>query len=148
MYEHILVALDGSDLAERVLPYVTALAEKFGAKVTLTRAAWAAEKVDEGNISPEGESTSYTDGNDLAAARAYLSATASDLLRKGIAVEYGEAQGVAQDVIVDQARRRGADLIAMTTHGRSGVARMFYGSVAEEVLRRAPCPVLLVRVDE
>ncbi len=54
-------------------------------------------------------------------------------------------RGQPSDVICDFAEEEGADLIVMTTHGRSGLSRLLMGSVAEHVLRHAPCPVLTVR---
>ena len=56
------------------------------------------------------------------------------------------ASGDASDAIVDTARKIGADLIVIGTHGRTGVRRMLLGSVAETVLRAAPCPVLAIRL--
>jgi nucleotide-binding universal stress UspA family protein len=63
-------------------------------------------------------------------------------------VQHEYAEGEPADVIADRARAIGADLIAMTTHGRGGLGRLVFGSVANAVLRDAPCPVLLVRVRE
>jgi len=57
-------------------------------------------------------------------------------------------EGSAADVIIDRAKSLPAELIAMTTHGRSGLARVVVGSVADEVVRNVICPVLLVRVSE
>ena len=57
-------------------------------------------------------------------------------------------QGSAEHVIVDRAKALDISLILMTTHGRSGLGRMFFGSVADSVLRHAPCPVLLVRITD
>src|SRR5262249_52164400 len=63
----------------------------------------------------------------------------------GIQIETAVIPGEAADVIVEEAQRRHADLIVMTTHGRSGLGRWLYGSVAEAVLARSLVPVLLVR---
>ncbi|HZU77440.1 MAG TPA: universal stress protein [Dehalococcoidia bacterium] len=155
MYSHILVALDGSPLAEQVLPYVEALAQRFGSRVTLLRAAWAAEEATHVDAMEHTDAppSKLDDGSplaedDLGAATQYLRALAFRLGSQGLTIEHAAVQAHADDAIVEQARRRGADLIAMTTHGRSGLRRLFYGSIAEAVLRQAPCPVLLVRVGE
>jgi len=154
MYEQIVVALDGSDLAEQVLPHVVALAEKFESTLTLVRATVAIEKVaalvepavggvpvDPGLIEETVESEEHD-------ASSYLEHVANDLRVRGLRVTTEHAEGAAVDVIVDCARRIEADLIALTTHGRSGLGRLVFGSVADGVLRAAPCPVLLVRGTE
>jgi nucleotide-binding universal stress UspA family protein len=63
----------------------------------------------------------------------------------GVAVERRRLDGPAGESVVAAAREGGADLIAMTTHGRGGLGRLVMGSVADYVLQHAPCPVLLVR---
>lgn len=63
-----------------------------------------------------------------------------------VQVEYLLAEGQPGEEVVRIAREKGCDLIVMGTHGRTGLAHLFLGSVAEEVLRQAPCPVLTVRV--
>jgi len=62
-----------------------------------------------------------------------------------VTIEHRLLEGNAANVIVESAEETGADLIVMGTHGRSGLSRLVMGSVAEEVLRRAPCPVLTVK---
>lgn len=79
------------------------------------------------------------------AARNSLDALATKLQRPGLTVEPMARQGYPPDVIIEQAAVAGADLIAMGTHGRSGLGRMLLGSTAERVLATAPCPVLTVR---
>jgi nucleotide-binding universal stress UspA family protein len=69
----------------------------------------------------------------------------SELQEAGIASEYVVEPGIPEQVLVEVARRTRADLIAMGTHGRSGLSHFFLGSVAERVLRTAPCPVLTAR---
>lgn len=77
-----------------------------------------------------------------------LEAFAEPLRRSGTEVEVHVYDGFPPDVIDDTARRLGVDLIAMGTHGRSGLPRLVLGSVAERVLPGAPCPVLSVHADE
>jgi nucleotide-binding universal stress UspA family protein len=62
-----------------------------------------------------------------------------------VTIEHRLLEGAAATVIAETAEETGADLIVMGTHGRSGLTRLVMGSVAEEVLRRAPCPVLTIR---
>ena len=81
-------------------------------------------------------------------ASAYVESVAGRLRGAGVQVRCETPEGPAATAILDRANGIGADLIAMTTHGRSGLANLVFGSVAEEVLHRAPCPVLLVRVRE
>jgi nucleotide-binding universal stress UspA family protein len=81
-------------------------------------------------------------------AQAYLAGVAARLEAKGLSVTYDAPEADASDIIVTRAGEQGIDLIAMTTHGRSGLGRLVFGSTAEAVVRHAPCPVLLVRVKE
>jgi nucleotide-binding universal stress UspA family protein len=119
----ILVPLDGSALAERALPYAVHLARAAGGRLVLIRATPAAARDD---------------------AEAALAATAQRLVAAGAPVESQARTGEAGAVILEAARAGGADLIAMATHGRSGLGRWLYGSVADRVMRHAPVPVLLV----
>lgn len=79
------------------------------------------------------------------AARTQLAALAAELRHPGVVVETVARQGYPPDVILEQAPLVGADLVAMGTHGRSGLGRLVLGSTAERVLATAPCPVLTVR---
>jgi nucleotide-binding universal stress UspA family protein len=156
-YRTILVPLDGSTLAERALPYATALAQAAGARLLLVRAAEARAVPEEatwvgetpaggarGQRAPadrEPAPTRRTEGVGPDPVR-YLDEIAGGLV--GQAVEPSLVLGPPGEVIVREARERGADLIVMATHGRSGLGRSLYGSVADHVLRHAPAPVLLV----
>ena len=151
MYDCIAVALDGSPLAEQVLPHVEALAEKFGSTLLLVRAVLPVEKV-AALVEPAVagvpldptlvEEMIESDEHD---ARTYLEHVANALRQRGISVQTQRPHGVAAEAIVDAARRAHANLIALTTHGRSGLGRVIFGSVADEVLHKASAPVLLVR---
>jgi nucleotide-binding universal stress UspA family protein len=78
----------------------------------------------------------------------YLSAHADRLRSRGLTVECVLREGRGADAIIDEAVRRDAGLIAMTTHGRSEFGRLILGSVADAVLQRASCPTLLLRASE
>jgi len=125
--EYILATLDGSRVSEQVLPYVEALALRTKMPVTVLR-------VYEGR---EGRASSY------------LSAITEDLIHKGINAKYHTLEVPATksvpQAIVSYADETGAFLIAMATHGRSGISQSPYGNTAQEVLRTCPLPLLLVR---
>jgi nucleotide-binding universal stress UspA family protein len=138
-----------------VLPYVEPIAARFGASLTLleatpTPADVAAAEAAAGAIpvSPPLVDPDRVAGAEQAGAADYLGRLADRLRGRGFTVERALAEGAPADAVVAHAERIGADLIAMATHGRSGLGRLVFGSVAEQVVRHAPCPVLLVRVDQ
>jgi nucleotide-binding universal stress UspA family protein len=152
-YGQILVALDGSELSERILPHVQALAAAFEARVTLLHVIAPpplAREVPEGALpgaQPPAERLAGTD-RELPPIGHYLAGVAARLRDTGLRVEYTYRQGPVATTVVEHARDLRADLIAMITHGHGALARMVIGSVATEVLRAAPCPVFLVRAHE
>jgi nucleotide-binding universal stress UspA family protein len=154
MYERILVALDGSALAERILPHVEPLAEKFGATLMLVRAILSAAQIaaliepSVGGVPLDPSLIEDTLQTEALEATSYLEHVANELRQRGLNVQTKIPEGPPIDALVECARVEEADLIALTTHGRGGLQRLVFGSVADGVLRRAPCPVLLVRVDE
>jgi nucleotide-binding universal stress UspA family protein len=75
----------------------------------------------------------------------YLEQVADRLRRRAITVECLQTEGSSAEAILAHAQRSNSDLLALTTHGRGGLGRLVFGSVAEEVLRKSPRPVLLVR---
>ncbi len=154
MYDRILVALDGSVVAEQVLPHVQALAKAFGSAVILLRATTPPEEITPTAAAgatlvsgPMVDTTSIIEA-EVRAASTYLDATAESLRSAGLRVVCVQQDGPPAHVILELARERHVDLIAMTTHGRGGLLRLALGSVADEVLHNAICPVLLVRVKE
>jgi nucleotide-binding universal stress UspA family protein len=152
VYERIVVALDGSAMAEQILPYVEALAEKFASSLTLMRAIMPIEKVAAlvepaiGGVPLDPSLIEDTVESEEHEATTYLEHVANDLRLRGLTVNVEIPQGSAVDTILECARQTQADLIALTTHGRSGLQRLVYGSVADGVVRQATSPVLLVRV--
>jgi nucleotide-binding universal stress UspA family protein len=155
MYNRIVVALDGSPLAERVLPRVEPLAEHLGSRLLLLRAVRppgliaalavgaAAQPIAGGVVDP----TPVVEADERET-EAYLRGVVERLRARGLAVDRDQRVGSAAEVIVAYALEYEAGMIAMTTHGRGGLGRAVFGSVADAVLRQAPCPVLLVRVAE
>jgi nucleotide-binding universal stress UspA family protein len=81
-------------------------------------------------------------------AEEYLATNAALLRARGVNVSWEVRSGRPDDEIVEAARENGTDLIAMSTHGRSGLGRLLFGSVAEQVLRHADVPVFLMRQTE
>jgi nucleotide-binding universal stress UspA family protein len=154
MYRHILVALDGSAEAEQVLPHVEALAGQFDSDVLLISAVIPPERLFAVSVEPgtglaaDPEPLLEAEEAEEEDAVIYLKGVTARLEGKGIHATFEAPQADASTIIVERARERGIDLIAMTTHGRSGLGRLVWGSTAEAVLRHAPCPVLLVRVKE
>jgi nucleotide-binding universal stress UspA family protein len=133
------VPLDGSALSVAVLRVITRLCQSRRGVVELLH-------VVEGDASgldlPPPPSAADAE---RAAARNYLKRVAARLTGKGLEVESVVLEGPAAPTIAQRVVDGGADLVAMTTHGRTGVARLLLGSVAEQVLRAVDVPVLLWR---
>lgn len=132
----ILVPLDGSSLSEAIVPVAEALARDYGAELVLLRAVRARTAV--GYETPDAKRAEE--------AEAYLTRIAEGLQRRGLGrVRWSVSDAGPEQAIAEAAVQNGVDLIAMTTHGRSGLGRLLLGSVAESLVRQAPAPVLLVR---
>lgn len=151
----LIVPLDGSDLAELVLPHVAHLASGMGLPVTLLQITPLEEEyyrfaaMGPGLAPaplPSAPSVTEVVQAALQEGSAYLDDVKSRLTGEGVqTVDTEVTQGTAADVIVDRVSEDEGGLVAMTTHGRSGVGRMMLGSVAERVIRQSGCPVLVVR---
>jgi nucleotide-binding universal stress UspA family protein len=139
----ILVPLDGSELAEHALPLASRLARPAGAELILLRSTEWDPIVGGMYVSAQtvAELTRRYDGE----ARAYLEAVSHRQALAGIPIHCAVRSDPAADSIVAGAAATAADLIVMTTHGRGGVGRWVYGSVADRVLRRSSVPIVLVR---
>lgn len=143
MYKKILVPLDGSELAEQVLPHVSQLAGCTGAEIVLLRVP--SEPLYDYLVPDPDVAVEIRRDIELAA-QVYLDEISAELRSMALHVTALVVWGAPiQDTIIQVARELNADLIAMSTHGRSGLARMVIGSVADDVVRHAPAPVLLVR---
>jgi nucleotide-binding universal stress UspA family protein len=145
MYARVVVPLDGSELAERVLSHAETLARLLGASLHLVRVVDVARVERYGAIAVEYAALDLLLEDERVAAREYLAATERDLGERGFTVTTELREGVSSREIL--AATKPDDLLAMATHGRGGLARWFLGSVAEEVVRRATVPVLLVRAE-
>jgi nucleotide-binding universal stress UspA family protein len=147
MFRRILVTLDGSQLAERALKPAFAMAEKFGSEVLLLRVPLVQQYV----TLPSGTGTLVTEQyleRDREETEAYLRAVKTQWTGVAPKVRTEAISGEPASVILDVARSESVDTIVMSTHGRSGLSRLLYGSVAESVLRGATVPVLLIPMKE
>ncbi|HUS14982.1 MAG TPA: universal stress protein [Chloroflexia bacterium] len=148
MQAHIIVPLDGSPLAERIIPQVAPLAQVMGGTLTLLRVVPAPVIVEpivgmatgSDNVAANWEAERAAARSYLAGARARVSAIT------GLPVQTAVLDGDPVTRIVEYAAHDlGAVLIAMATHGRTGLGRWVFGSVAEGVLHAAGVPLLLLR---
>lgn len=137
-FQRILVPLDGSALAEGILPEVKDLARPFRAEITLLR-------VIPPYLTPGVKPPEEGWAKDRAEGEAYLKAKQQELEAEGFRVQTEIRYGNPAEEILDSAEQSDTDLIAMATHGRSGLRRWLLGSVAEKVLRGSDIPVLLYR---
>ena len=141
----ILVPLGGSGFEQAAIDYAVLLAEALSASITLVH-------VDEQPGSMVGIVPGASVEGDLAAARVaathWLDTLAQALVDRGVAQpETVIVEAVAvTPALVELARREHFDLVVMATHARMGLSRLVHGSVAEQMLRRAPCPVLTVHI--
>jgi nucleotide-binding universal stress UspA family protein len=142
MYERVLVPLDGSEAAEAILPFLEQVAGPLDAEVILLRAVEPISPAD-AIASPGGAPGALADRE--TDAKRYLSEVERRLSGKGLRLRTRIAFGLPAEEILAAAKVTGADLIAMATHGRSGLGRVLFGSVAEAVLRTSVVPVLVMR---
>lgn len=140
MYKRILVPLDGSETAECIMPHVKEAAKRYEAEeIILLRVVesvpvWAMEWAD----------PTASERAEQEAARQYLSRVGSELRSEGLNVREEVLVGSTAGTIVDFSRENTIDLIALATHGRTGITRWVMGSVADRVLRSSRVPMLIV----
>lgn len=145
-FKRILIPLDGSPLSETALPVTAAIAGKFESQIIILRALDLAAKT----MLPH-----YSDATVRLVlevrehvrqeAQSYLKAHAGELREQGLNAKTVLSDAALAVGIIDAAAAEDVDLIVMSTHGRGGLARWTFGSVADKVARHSPCPVLLVR---
>ena len=132
--EDVLVPLDGSPRAESALALADILCRSFAAHLTL--------------VSVDSAKPTSDIGNNAGPGHAYLKQIAWQLQESGLKVDFAVQQGQPDRIITTMAHDVGADLIVMTTHGRSTFEQFFVSDVAERVIRKARAPVLLIRPTE
>jgi nucleotide-binding universal stress UspA family protein len=137
--KHILVPYDFGDTAQHALDFALGIAAPLGARVTLV---FAYDVLAYGF--PEAPAMQADTAQIEHAARAALESAAVRARRPGVEVGLMLRKGTPWSEINATAEEMKADLIVMGTHGRRGIARALLGSVAEKVVRTAPCPVLIV----
>jgi nucleotide-binding universal stress UspA family protein len=152
--DRLLVTLDESRESETVLPHIESLASKLKAKVTLLHVV-----VPPYHIYPTTEGAGYYVGGAIVkvpyseaelrplkeGAREYLQKVSHKLSGQGIEADYEVRTGPAGEKIIEAAEESGVDLVAMSTHGESGLSRWEHGSIADKVLHAGSTPLLLVR---
>jgi len=144
VYKRVLVALDGSEVGETIIPFIVEIAGPLDLDVILVRVCETMPPTvfDGTQVVLEDPGLARIDAEE------YLAPLAAELRNRGIKVTTQVRRGRPAEEIVKAAHDANADLIAMTTHGRSGLGRLLFGSVAETVLRQSHLPVCLMRMTE
>ena len=153
MFSKVLVPLDGSKVGEAAFPVIEQLVDKMAPKsqvevillgvITLLR-HWVV-------VGEASAPVSYTEEEmELIRKRVtdYLETIGASMKKRGVVISTMVRTGNASDEILKAAEEIGADLIAMSTHGRSGLRRLAFGSITDKIIRGATVPVLLVRAAE
>ncbi len=146
MYKEILVPLDGSELAEQALPHATEIGKAFHSRVTLIRIIEPIAIFPEPGVVGPVISIGMDIEQDMKDTEDYLKQISNRLIFEGVDARTVIREGDAAAQICQYAQESNTNLVVMTTHGRSGLQRLFYGSVAESVLHSAKMPILLVRI--
>jgi nucleotide-binding universal stress UspA family protein len=143
MYNQILVPLDQSELAERALVHAVELARVLGGTLHLV------------SVVPVGDMDAMLTAGvvvdrtaQVESAREYMKGIRKRVIADGVEAEWDVCQGDIAEELLRYCEQQDIELIVMSTHGRSGLGRWVYGSIADRVLRYAPVPVLLVRASE
>jgi nucleotide-binding universal stress UspA family protein len=145
MYRKILVPLDGSVRAEKAIPHAVALAQGTGAHVTLLTVVQLRFGVAGAKLEAIPEYAAERRTALTGEAMLYLQKVRRDLTDQGVQTDAVALEGDVASEIITFAEENGFDLIAMATHGRSGIERFVMGSIAEKVVRSTGKAVLLIR---
>lgn len=145
MYKHLLIATDGSELAQKAVDQGIALAKALGSRVLIVHVTppWTSLTVSEVAVvyPPENYDRVAADHAQNILANAAMAAKAAGVACETLHVK----DGLAAPGILKAAQERGADLIVMSSHGRSGLTRLLLGSEANEVVSKSAVPVLICR---
>jgi nucleotide-binding universal stress UspA family protein len=150
MLDQLLVTLDGSEFGEHAIPFAKAIAEKTGAAVNLSHVSCCEPPTDLLQNTPfqyEGVSMEAYEEKHAEEQRRYLGEKAAELRAQiaGVEVNSSLLEGYVTEALERRAREIGADLVIMTTHGRTGVSRAWLGSVADSLVRHSRFPLLVIR---
>ena len=153
MFKNILVPLDGSDVAEVVLGTTKGLAKALGARVSLIRVVDTSAitrtvmpaSVDESLVVNDLSIINQTVEAELKEAKDYLARVATGFSADGIEVSTQVRQGVAGEEIIEAIEEEHIDVAMVATHGRSGIKRTIFGSVADHLIRESGKPVLVIK---
>ncbi len=146
MYGRILVPLDGSRRAEAILPHVEEIALNCKSEVIFLQVIEPPPLLTDSEIPLIREMQQQV--QDAAReADLYLAGLCGEFQEKGMRAKRRVTHGNVISEVLNAAERERADLIAIASHGRSGLARVFYGSVAAGILQRADRPLLIIRAD-
>jgi nucleotide-binding universal stress UspA family protein len=145
MYKRIVVPLDGSELAEEALAQARQLAQNMNIPIHIVRVVdtYRAQAVPAAGMALDYSMLAELAEEEMEDAKSYIKQEIARLSGDGLTVTGDVLHGPIAQQIVDAANDE--DVIVMSSHGRTGIKRWFLGSVAEEVMRRANCPVLLHR---
>jgi nucleotide-binding universal stress UspA family protein len=154
-YENIVVALDGSKEAEAILPHVEAIARAFNSKVTFVCALPAVEGTLAGDVAISGSAIGGGSAGSIYDTRdelgqddaSYLASTKAQWIARGFDAHCEEPQMRPAEAVVQIAKERNADLIAIATHARSGISRAMHGSITDQIVHTAPCAVLVLKLE-
>jgi nucleotide-binding universal stress UspA family protein len=150
MYKKIMVPLDGSDLAESVLPHVKAIASgSQGMQVVLVRVVdplgYPIMVRAHGEFGMPEKNGEQIQQERKKAAESYLQKMEKQLKLEGLTVNAAVLEGEIAETLIHYATINSVDLIVMTTHGRSGISRWLLGSVADRMVSHSCVPILMVR---
>jgi nucleotide-binding universal stress UspA family protein len=148
--ETILVPTDFSEFSKYALKYSIAFAQTFKARIILIHITPEREMdaIRQASVHMQGENLEELVKQRKAEDRKQLDEFIPPELKKGITVETIHRVGIPFMEIIKAAREKEVDLIVIATHGKSGLSHILFGSVAEKVVRKAPCPVLSIRHPE
>ncbi len=154
MYSKVLVPLDGSELAECVLPHLETILDGCGVKqIVFVRVVEPVSLpvgtfTDGSAVFTEDDAKrtrENIDARNEAEAREYLESVVKRYKSRGLELDTALLKGKAADELIDYIKESDADLTIIASHGRSGIGRWIYGSVAERLLRSVCIPILMVR---
>ena len=143
MLQKILVCLDGSPLAEQILPYIIEVALGCGSRLVLLEVTLPPSATVEPLTGFYRTTPIEKVLREEEESRVYLKRVAQRLRKRGLKVSTVTMPGDPGETIVSYAQKNEMDLIALSTHGRSGLVRLAFGSVADFVLKRSGLPILI-----